>query len=87
MFRCRKACPVRAIARTALAEEQRAYRNDIPLLNMYSMNVAAARSKFLAFSELKERCGINAFAEEEVEWHIGSLISTFVVPETVQVHE
>jgi hypothetical protein len=74
----------RAITRTALAQEEGVFRDDIPPLNLYHMNVAASRSLFLAAPELNEHFGVDIFAEEEIERHIESMVKLFVVPETVE---
>lgn len=71
----------RAVNRTALAQEQGIYRDDIPPLNFYYMNVAASRSMLFAAPELESRFGIDMSAEEELKRHIDSIVSLFVVPE------
>ena len=69
----------RALARTALAQEQGVFRTDIPALNLYYMNVAASRSMFFAAPELNERFGIDVFSEDEIERHIDALTKLFVI--------
>lgn len=71
----------RAVQRTALAQEEGVYRQDIEPLNLYYMNVAASRSLFFAAPELAETHGIDVFSELEIARHIDALISLFVVPE------
>ena len=71
----------RAVNRTALAQEQGVYRDDVPPLNLYYMNVAASRSMFFAAPELEHRFGIDVFSEAEIERHIDALIKLFVAPE------
>ncbi len=71
----------RAVARTALAQEQGVYRSDIPPLNFYYMNIAASRSMFFAADELYQRSGIDMSSKEEIERHIDGLVRLFVKPE------
>ncbi len=71
----------RAINRTALAQEQGLFRQDIPALNLYYMQISASRSMLFAATELNERFGIDMTAEEEIRRHVDAMVKMFVLPE------
>jgi AcrR family transcriptional regulator len=71
----------RAIARTALAQEEGLFRSDIAPLSFYHLNVAASRSLLLAATELNQHYGIDIFSESEIQRHIDDLVKLFVLPE------
>ena len=69
----------RSLNRIALAQEQGVYRNDIPVLNIHYIALAASRTMFFEAPDLDERFGIDIFAEEEIQRHVDALVKLLVV--------
>lgn len=70
----------RAIARTALAQEEGVYAADIPSMNLHYIMIAAAKNVFLMAPEIKRAFDINVFDDEHVNAHIDAVLKLMLLP-------
>ncbi len=70
----------RAIARTALAQEEGVYPADIPAMNMHYINIAAAKNIFLMAPEIKRAFDIDVFDDEQIDAHIDAVLKLLLPP-------
>ena len=61
------------------------YRNDLPVLNMHNMTLAASRTMFFVVPELDERLGIHIFAEVEIQKHVDALVKLSMVADSENI--
>lgn len=70
----------RAIARSALAQEQGVYRDDIPAMNLHYVNIAASKNIFLMAPEIKRSFDIDVFDDDQIEAHIEAVLKLMLLP-------
>lgn len=78
----------RAVANVALAQEQGAFPDNIPPLNLHYMNVAAAKSIFLSSTQIAKNFGVDVFEDSEIERHTRAMLSLFLrLPDAEETHD
>lgn len=72
----------RAIARTALAQEQGVFASDVEPMHLHYILIAATKNIFLMAPESKRAFDIDVFDEDQIELHIEACLKTLFRPET-----